>query len=221
MAADVTFNMDTDPTTGAGFLFAGNHTSFWYATGGNPDTGGYLSIADGGVNGQQLVVVFPDIDGGLPVKAFHLTADVRAGNPDGNAGRPADGFSISYCREGDPVLVNATNGVAGGTAGGDSCAEATSPLGGGTFENGTKTGVAIIFDAWQGNTLPDTGPGGTCVASSDVEGIAVRVDDHTLRQIDMQADRNGACYAPTNSGCGAAVCADPGTEQTGPFADDS
>src|SRR5438105_3984182 len=161
MAADVTFNMDTDPTTGAGFLFAGNHTSFWYATGGNPDTGGYLSIADGGVNGQNLVIVFPDIDSGYPIKGFHLTADVRAGNASGADGRPADGFSISYAREGDVVLKNATNGVAGGAAGGDSDAETLSANGSGDLENGTKSGVAICFDAWAGNRLPDTGPGGT------------------------------------------------------------
>ena len=236
----------------SGFIIVGSHAdaglvwcsgavdanSMPVATNGNPATGGYLSIADGGVGGQNTVIVFPDIDAGAPVKAFHLTADVRAGNPagnncngppqtDGNCGRPADGFSISYCREGDPILVNATNGFGYGAAGGDSCAEAQSSTTSATLENGTRTGVAIIFDAWQGNTLPDTGPGGTC--GPDVEGIAVRVDDHTLKQINMQPDRNGACgydpnadrpYAPTNAACAAGICADPGTEQTGPWLDD-
>ena len=81
------WNMDVDPSVSQGFLISGLHTSYWYPTGGNPDTGGYLSIADGGVNGQNLVVVFPSIDitngFAYPVKAFHLTADMRVGNPSG------------------------------------------------------------------------------------------------------------------------------------------
>src|SRR5712691_2078484 len=211
-AADTFFNFDSNPLPPgvkscfpanggtpctSGFIIVGSHADaglVWcsgavdasmmpVATNGNPATGGYLSIADGGIGGQNTVIVFPDIDAGAPVKAFHLTADVRAGNPagnnctdppqtDGNCGRPADGFSISYCRESDPVLANATNGVGLGAAGGDSCAEAQSSTTSATLENGTRTGVAIIFDAWQGNTLSDTGPGGTC--GPDVEGIAVR-----------------------------------------------
>jgi hypothetical protein len=224
-AGDTFFNFDTDPTLGgSGFLFAGNHLpSAWCsglgtATNGNPSTGGYLSIADGNVGGMALVAVFPDIDAGYPIKAFHLTADVRAGNSGNANGRPADGFSISYCREGDQILVNATNGIAMGAAGGDDAATTQSPLGSTDFENGTKSGVAVIFDAWQGNMLPDTGPGGT--PGPDVEGIEVRVDDHTLLQLDMSGDRNGGCYSPTNLICGPAVCADSGTEQTGPWAND-
>ena len=226
-AGDVFFDMDSNPFNLPDFMIVGSHwDTLWYPTGGNPDTGGYLSIADGGVGGQNLVCVFPDIDNGLPVKAFHLTADVRAGNSGNADGRPADGFSVSYCREGDVLLVNATNAYAngnynvgiGGAAGGDSGAEATSPAGSGDLENGTKTGVAICFDAWQGNWLPDTGPNGT--PGPDVEGIEIRVDDHTLRQIDMQADRNGNCYYPTNDACGGAVCADFNTEQTGPWSND-
>jgi hypothetical protein len=228
-AADTFFDFDTsNPTNaGSGFMIAGGHAAVVWCSGeagaptnGNPNTGGYLSIADGNIfnPGQGCVVVFPDIDGGYPIKAFHLTADVRAGNSGNGDGRPADGFSISYCREGDQVLVNATNGVAGGAAGGDSAAEATSPLGSGDLENGAKSGVAICFDAWQGNWLPDTGAGGT--PGPDVEGIEIRVDDHTLRQINMQADRNGSCYYPTNTDCGPAVCGDTNTEQTGPWAND-
>src|SRR2546422_3438092 len=227
-AADVFFNMDTDPAAN-GFILCGSHKDsglYWVSTGGNPSTGGYLSVTDGNLFtpagatccAQNLVAIFPDIDSGYPIKAFHLTADVRAGNSGNDNGRPADGFSISYAREGDPVLVNATNLFAFGAAGGDDAAAATDPNGSGDLENGTKTGVAICFDAWQGNMLPDTGPGGT--PGPDVEGIEIRVDDKTLRQVDMQADRNGGCYYPTNADCGAAVCADPNTEQTGPWAND-
>lgn len=228
-AADVFFDFDTSSPTnaGSGFLVAGGHDALVWCSGvagaptnGNPATGGYLSIADGNIfnPGQGCVVVFPDVDGGYPIKAFHLTADVRAGNSGNGDGRPADGFSISYAREGDMVLVNATNDVAGGAAGGDSASQTLDPNGSGDLENGAKSGVAICFDAWQGNWLPDTGPGGT--PGPDVEGIEVRVDDHTLRQINMQPDRNGSCYYPTNADCGPAVCGDTNTEQTGPWAND-
>ncbi|HVV71797.1 MAG TPA: hypothetical protein VHI52_09915, partial [Verrucomicrobiae bacterium] len=218
-AGDQTWNFDDAQNPTNGFTILGNHASYYYATGGNPDSGGYLSVADGPGPGQNLVVVFPDIDAGYPVKAFHLTMDVRAGN--GDTERPADGFSISYCREGDPVLVNATNGVANGAAGGDDAATTTNPAGSGDFENGTKTGVAICFDAWAGNWLPDTGVGGT--PGPDTEGIEIRVDDHTLKQIDMSADRNGGCsVAATNdiSACSNNVCGDFNTEQTGPWIND-
>src|SRR5256885_3088535 len=53
-----------------------------------------------------------------------------------------------------------------------------------------------------------------------VEGIAIRVDDKTLRQVDMTAGRNGGCYAPTNALCNAAVCTDQNSMQTGAYAND-
>ena len=212
LAGTESWDFTTAPDTTFTIVHNETKTVWWYPTDGNP--GGYLSLSDAN-NSEQLVAVFPDIDGGFPVKAFHLTADVRAGNSSSSDGRPADGFSISYCREGDPVLKNATNGVAGGAAGGDSAAQTTDPAGSGDLENGTKTGVAILFDAWQGNQLPDTGAGGTL--GPDVEGISVRVDDKTLKQIDMSASRNGNC---TSNECAAAVCADATTEQTGPWLDD-
>lgn len=220
-AADQTWNFDDAANPTNGFAIVGTHANFYNATGGNPESGGYLSVCDGTEYnpGKALVVVFPDIDQGYPVKAFHLTMDVRAGN--GGTERPADGFSISYCREGDPILINATNGTANGAAGGDSAAAAIDPAGGGDFENGTKTGVAICFDAWAGNWLPDTGAGGT--PGSDTEGIEVRVDDRTLKQLDMSSDRNGGCsVAATNdiSACSNNVCGDFNTEQTGPWVGD-
>src|SRR5438093_5637226 len=85
-AADIFFNMDADPAAN-GFLLCGSHKDsgkYWVSSGGNPSSGGYLSVADGNLFGvccaQNLVAVFPDIDGGYPIKAFHLTCDVRAGN---------------------------------------------------------------------------------------------------------------------------------------------
>ena len=179
-------------------------------SGGNP--GGYLQITKA-AGSQNLEVVFPDIDDGAPIKAFRLTADLRVGN--GNE-VPADGFSISYVRENDPALSNALNQVVypgagwpydptiyflNGFAGGDSAGAATDPAGGALPENGSKTGVAIAFDAWAGNWLPDTGTGGT--PGPDRVGIAVRVDDHTLIQKAMaEANQN---------------CANTNSMQTGPY----
>ena len=67
--------------------------------------------------------------------------------------------------------MNATNGSAAGFAGGDgNVANAATSSGSTDLENGTKTGVAVVFDAWQGNYLPDTtpysgGPGPTSAAT--------------------------------------------------------
>jgi PA domain len=240
-AADVFYDFTTsppggDPTGGlthcapctSGFTVIGTHADagrVWcsgigFATNGNPVTEGYVSIADGGQNSQSTVIVFPDVDSGNAISAFHLTADLRVGNADGCGGRPADGFSINYCREGDPILVNATNGIAFGAAGGDDCPTTINPAGSGDFESGTKTGVAICFDAWFGNLLPDTGTGGGC--GPDTEGIEIRANDHTLLQLCMQGDRNGSCNFtnPPVDPCNDTACSDPNTEQTGGEAND-
>ena len=49
-------------------------------------------------------------------------------------------------------------------------------------EIGTETGLAISFDAWQGNNLGDTG---------DIEGIIIRVDDRICSQR-VSPTRHGA-----------------------------
>src|SRR5436309_2466978 len=222
LAATATFNFDTDPATDpnlTGAIIVGTHyynngigNQLWSSGAGlgidgNPATGGYLSISDSTNGGNNLVFVFPDIDSGLPLNGFQIDMDLRVGNgynaggppnPDSTAanGRPADGFSISFARAGDIALVNATNGSAAGFAGGDGSVAAAATSSGSTdLENGTKTGVAVVFDAWQGNYLPDTPAyaGTTGVGSSaatDREGIAVRLDDHTLIQIDLILNRN-------------------------------
>ncbi len=181
-------------------------------TGGNPETGGFLQLSPP-ENGRNLAVILPDIDNGVPVKAFKITADVRAGN--GTNTPPADGFSISYVRDTDVALSNATQmilnpgsppympavGLLWGFAGGDSDAQALDPQGANLPENGTKSGLSICFDAYAGNRLPDTGPGGT--PGPDLRGIAVRVDDRTLIQTpmpDLHAD-----------------CSNPNSLQTGPY----
>jgi hypothetical protein len=193
LAGTRTFNFDSDPS--AELQIFGNNPSVYVGTGGNPDTGGYISITDA-VGSQNSSIIFPDIDGGVPVKAFTFSADLRVGNATGNDGRPADGFSINYARSGDPVLVAANenpDGVGGAYAAG-------------LPEAGTTTGIAIGFDVWSGNALPD---------GADIEGLIVRVDNVTvLRQ--ALATRNGACddvnsiqtgaYNPDTAGDASGLC---------------
>jgi len=115
---------------------------------------------------------------------------VRIGNPTGNNGRPADGFSINFAHNDDPVIYWALQGAANfrGWAGGDSTAQALEPAGynyatqvgtidpatcdSGTAENGTKTGVAVQFDTWQGNTIIDQN-GATAGGNDNVAGASI------------------------------------------------
>jgi hypothetical protein len=70
----------------------------------------------------------------------------------------------------------------------------------GAPENGTKTGLAISFDTWQGNTQPDGG--------ADIAGIMINVDGKVLPV-------NGARGIPIATRNGA--CDDPASMQTGPW----
>jgi hypothetical protein len=168
-AGNAVFDFESDPST-TGLTLYGNHApDAWRSDGGNP--GGYLSLTDAS-GGQNTVAIFPDFDNGLIVKAFTFSMDVRVGNPVGNSGRPADGFSISFARDGDPVL---TSGDGSGFANG-------------LPEAGTTTGIAIGFDSWAGNTLPD---------GADIEGIIVRVDNKTVLKYAMPT-RNGSLTDPTS-----------------------
>jgi len=162
------------------------HDAAWRSNGGNPSSGGFLSITDA-INGQAGIVVLQDFDSGLVVKGFRFKADLRMGNPVGNDGRPADGLSINFARENDPILVRVDNGETP-----DGYLDSA-----GAHEIGTRTGIAVGFDTWPGNTLPD-GP--------DIEGIIVRVDNVTVARIALPV-RNGACN-------------DTNSVQTGPYTAD-
>src|SRR5215813_12759485 len=125
-----------DPAQDPRFLVFGNNFFFdWQPAFGNPDSGGYLAFCDG-FFGQNLAVVFPDVDLftnadssviSLPIEAFVIDMDLRVGN--GFTEHGADGLSVSFVRADDQVLINATNYngsfAFGGFAGGDSDAEAT------------------------------------------------------------------------------------------------
>ena len=140
-----------------------------FAEGGNP--GGFLQITDGKVGGSFTGVVFPDIDAGKPVIGLTFECDVLMGGS--LSGRPADGFSISYARGGDPALVAAD--AASLTA--NNFAVPGGP------EMGTKTGIVVSLDTWAGNTEPD--------GSADIEGIVVLVDSKVVKTYAMPT-RDGA-----------------------------
>jgi PA domain len=230
-AGTTNFNFATDPTTlvnpdsSPTIWFAGTHNwtnsgaanYFWKSTGGQAGDG-YVSIVDNIAN-QGLVAVMPCLDPtNAPIAAFTVDVDLRVGNPTNANSRPADGFSISFARPSDLVISNATPPAFGGLsllngfAGGSSLANAR-PANPGTAnaENGTKTGIAVVFDAFIGGWLPDgaTNTSGT----TDAEGIELRVDDMTLIQFPL-ADRNGNC---SNMTCNATACSDINSIQTGPF----
>jgi PA14 domain len=172
LAGSATWDFTTDPTTGAnpieiyptGFLDSTGTSINWMATGGDP--GGFLGLT-WPLGGSSTIVLFPDIDNGKTVTAFEFECDLRIGNPQ-QSDRAADGFSINFARNNDPVFANhATSDFA------------TS----GAVETGTTTGVAISFDTWSGNALPD---------GADIEGIIVRVDNKTVLRQSVPT-RNGAC----------------------------
>src|SRR5579859_2489683 len=169
-----------DPALQGFTLFGANAANAWHTNNGasGADTDGFLEITPA-MGNMNLGVLFPldyftNADNSivaLPLKGFFLEADVRIGNATGNNGRPADGFSISFASQNDPVVFWGKQGQFRGWAGGDSVAQALEPssfnyaTGGGVMdpqpcdagnaENGTKTGVSVQFDTWQGNTVVD------------------------------------------------------------------
>lgn len=159
-AADVTYDFTSDPSS---TLTISSGDTPWVAAGGN--SGGFLAVTYP-INSYYSGVVFPNLDPGKVLVGFTMTADLRVGNSTGD--RAADGFSVSFARDGDPILtdINSTGGFAGGIP-----------------EGGSTTGIAVSFDTWSGNTLPD-GP--------DIEGIIVRVDNVTVNRTGLPT-RHGAC----------------------------
>ncbi len=170
---DKTFDFNSDPS---GVLNTYGNAQ-WRPDGGNPAAGGYLSITDA-IDSQGGIIVFDDFDNGLVVKGFNFKVDLRVGNSSDADGRPADGFSVNFARQTDPIIVKADGGETP-----DGYADSA-----GAHEFGTKTGIAVSFDTWSGNALPDT---------TDVEGVIVRVDNKTVTKVPMPT-RNGACDEPTS-----------------------
>lgn len=182
IAGSVTYNFDTDPAGTLEVKGTNPEDPRWQAKGGNPATGGFIAVtyAKDYFNSH---IVFPDIDSGKIVTSFKFECDLRVGNSDGARG--ADGFSINFARSNDPVLsewdTDPGRGYAGDSRAGGA-EDASMP------ETGTKTGIAICFDTWSGNPLPD---------GSDIEGIIVRVDNKTVLRKAL-ATRHGECTDPTS-----------------------
>lgn len=171
-AGEFTVDFDTDPSAILDvYSNLPRPPGNWRATGGNP--GGYLAITDA-AGSQYSVIRFQDFDQGMLVKAFTFKVDVRMGN--GTTERPADGMSVNFARANDPIFTDPTQWT-GNVNGIDLGAE-----------GGTSTGLAVSFDAWQGNPLPD---------GNDIEGIIVRVDDKTVLRHSLPT-RNGTCEDPTS-----------------------
>ncbi len=186
-AGSVSYDFSTDPVAAGILTVAGNTDPFYQPSGGNP--GGFLALTYP-VNSLFGSIVFDDIDDGKIVSSFTFNADLRVGNSQGD--RAADGFSISFARSSDPILADlpASQGNQGNWAGG-------------IAEGGSTTGIAVDFDTWSGNTLPDT---------TDIEGIIVRVDNVTVLKYAMPT-RHGAATDITSLQTGprdAAYWADSG-----------
>lgn len=170
-AGDVTWDFNSDPVD-EGIILSGNNDAIWVEEGGND--GGFLAVTypEGGQDGY---VAFPSIDPeGKIVAGFKLEGQARIGNSTGD--RAADGFSVSMARDNgtDPVVeeLNSNGAISG-----------MGSFAGGIAEAGTTTGVAVSFDTWAGNTLPDGG---------DIEGIIVRVDNVTVTREGLPT-RHGEC----------------------------
>ena len=160
-AGTINIDFNTDPSLSGLYAEVGATSSEWRqdggATGANGD--GYLSITDAR-GGQRSVLVFKDLEPGLVVKAFTFECDLRIG---GGTARPADGFSMNYVREGDPIITDGSPFA--GTSN-----ETNLP------EEGSLTGLGIGYDTWQSADI---------VAGSviDCVGISVRVDGNLIAQL--------------------------------------
>jgi hypothetical protein len=158
-AAVRSFDFDSDPAGELDITITSNNPGVWKSTGGNP--GGYLSLTDA-VGGQSTVIIVDGIDAGPELGAITVSMDVRLGN---GSSMPADGFSISFPREGDSV--------------------------GSVDEKGTSTGLAIdrqpvaaniaIIDTGLQQNHPDLNvdldPGGVRFFFTSVKGKTVIASD--------------------------------------------
>ncbi|MBU6401154.1 MAG: hypothetical protein KGS61_12610, partial [Verrucomicrobia bacterium] len=174
-------------TTTNGPVLGQTNDGFLQLTFGDPSCSGTLgSYEIGGV-------LFTNFDGNLIVQAFTFECDLRIGNGNPN---PADGFSINYCANNDPVVL--------ALQAGDTFADMNNQISsnGGQFsdngnsgdtslaEEGTSTGLAIGFDLWDSGdyTIPPNPPAIGLVAQGithDGIGLDIRVDDVLIDTFSM------------------------------------
>lgn len=193
-AGTATVDFNSDPTLDGTLALYGN--AAWYNFyGAGYDTNsndGFLEITSA-TDSQRSAIVFKDFDNGGVVQGFTFECDLRIGNGDTD---PADGFSISYARTGDPALTAANPATDNDVwATGPNC-EANLP------EEGTKTGISIGFDSWNsGGSAPYCNEADQSIGP-DIIGVSVRVDGTLVSQF----------ATPVKNG----VCTDPKSLQTGP-----
>ncbi|MDB6071472.1 MAG: hypothetical protein JWL81_2643, partial [Verrucomicrobiales bacterium] len=139
LAGSATFDFNTDPS---GILSVfGN--AVWRPTGGVGNTG-YMSITDA-ANGRSGTIVFDDLDAGGIVNSFTFSCDLRTG---GGTNDPADGYSVNFARESDPVIASGSG----------------FPI---APEEGTGTGISVILDEY------DNGGGDVIGVSVRVDGVQI------------------------------------------------
>ncbi|MBW8865107.1 MAG: hypothetical protein JF609_09350 [Verrucomicrobia bacterium] len=198
------FNFDSDPSGILNVTRDGdtpelqNLAGVWFSSGGSPletgvgdqSTNGYFAITQTtpslSAHGMGSVIIFNDFDSGLIVAGFTFSCDVRIG---AGSDQPADGFSLNYARANDPVLS------------GGSFSSGPNGNPGNAKEEGTTTGLAISFDAYDNS-------------ADDTIGLTLKVDGNIITNIAMPT-LNGACAdatslqtGPNNGGVGA-LCWQP------------
>ena len=196
-AGTVTLNFSTNPATDGTYVEPGDTSAEWRqdggASGANGD--GYLSVNDARA-GQRGVVLFKDLEPGLVVKAFTFECDLRIG---GGHNNPADGFSLNYVRDTDPIVANIEAGSGNPFAGTDSengygaDSDSGPGTGNGLPEEGCSTGLAIGFDTWQSATINGV---------QDVVGLSIRVDSKLIAQLPVPL-KPGNIFLPTMPNPGA------------------
>lgn len=176
-AATTTIDFNSDPTATGLYTEPAGSAAEWRPSGGKTGgaSDGYLSITDAR-DSQRATLVFKDLENGLIIKSFIFECDLRIG---GGNERPADGFSLNFASDTDPVI---TGGAFAGTDG-----EGNLP------EEGTQTGLAIGFDTWQSATI-----GGV----QDVVGVSIRVDNRLIAQLPVPL-RPDNVFLPTMPNPGA------------------
>jgi hypothetical protein len=170
-ASTTVIDFNSDPVA-AGLVTAINPSANWVSTYGrqyDPTTNasdGFLQMTPA-LNSQSGSVIFPDFDSGAVVQGFTFDCWVRIGN---GTGTPADGFSISYARApvGTSPLYN------------------SSTPGNSDAEEGTRTGIAVGFDAYDNGTTPP-----------DPVALDIWVDGVLLTNIPMPT-LNGSVTDPTS-----------------------
>ncbi|MBU6401516.1 MAG: hypothetical protein KGS61_14460, partial [Verrucomicrobia bacterium] len=201
-------------TTTNGPTLGHTNDGFLQLTFGDPLCAGTLGTYEiGGV-------LFTNFDGNLIVQAFTFECDLRIGNGNPN---PADGFSLNYCANNDPIVL--------ALQAGDTFAEMnnTGSANGGHFsdngnggdyslaEEGTTTGLAIGFDMWDSGdyTIPPSSPAVGLVApgfTHDGIGLDIRVDNVLIDTFSMP---DGTTQATSDSHGNPVTAANTGGDPTG------